>query len=146
MHARGKPIAPDVDLDVIARRTPGFTGADLANVINEGALLTARHNGKQITMDALEEAIDRVMAGPERKSVLLSEKERKVIAYHEGGHALVGHAMPQRRPGAQGDDHPARPGARLHQLRCRPRTSSWSPAPRCWTSWPCCSAAAPPRS
>jgi len=98
VHARGKPIAPDTDLDIIARRTPGFTGADLANVINEGALLTARANGKQITMAALEEAIDRVMAGPERKSVLLSEKERKVIAYHEGGHALVGHAMPHADP------------------------------------------------
>ena len=98
VHARGKPIAPDADLDIIARRTPGFTGADLANVINEGALLTARHNGKQITMESLEEAIDRVMAGPERKSVLLSEKERKVIAYHEGGHALVGHAMPHADP------------------------------------------------
>ena len=73
VHARGKPIAPDADLDIIARRTPGFTGADLANVINEAALLTARHNGKQIHMAALEEAIDRVMAGPERKSVLLSE-------------------------------------------------------------------------
>jgi cell division protease FtsH len=98
VHARGKPISPDADLDIIARRTPGFTGADLANVINEGALLTARHNGKQITMDALEEAIDRVMAGPERKSVLLSESERKLIAYHEGGHALVGHAMPHADP------------------------------------------------
>ncbi len=98
VHARGKPIAPGADLDIIARRTPGFTGADLANVINEGALLTARSNGKQITMEALEEAIDRVMAGPERKSVLLSEKERKVIAYHEGGHALVGHAMPHADP------------------------------------------------
>jgi cell division protease FtsH len=98
VHARGKPIAPDADLDIIARRTPGFTGADLANVINEGALLTARHNGKQISMDALEEAIDRVMAGPERKSVLLSEAERKLIAYHEGGHALVGHAMPHADP------------------------------------------------
>src|SRR6202047_382192 len=98
VHARGKPIAPDTDLDLIARRTPGFTGADLANVINEGALLTARTNGKQISMAALEEAIDRVMAGPERKSVLLSERERKVIAYHEGGHALVGHAMPHADP------------------------------------------------
>jgi cell division protease FtsH len=98
VHARGKPIAPDADLDIIARRTPGFTGADLANVINEGALLTARTNGKQISMAALEEAIDRVLAGPERKSVLLSERERKVIAYHEGGHALVGHAMPHADP------------------------------------------------
>jgi cell division protease FtsH len=98
VHARGKPIAPGTDLDIIARRTPGFTGADLANVINEGALLTARRNGHQITMDSLEEAIDRVMAGPERKSVLLSETERKLIAYHEGGHALVGHAMPHADP------------------------------------------------
>ena len=98
VHARGKPFAPDVDLDIIARRTAGFTGADLANVINEGALLTARANGTLISMAALEESIDRVMAGPERKSVLLSEKERKLIAYHEGGHALVGHALPNADP------------------------------------------------
>jgi cell division protease FtsH len=98
VHARGKPFAQDADLDIIARRTPGFTGADLANVINEAALLTARTNGKQIHMAALEEAIDRVMTGPERKSVLLSEAERKLIAYHEGGHALVGHAMPNADP------------------------------------------------
>jgi cell division protease FtsH len=98
VHGRGKPFAPDVDLDIIARRTAGFTGADLANVINEGALLTARHNGNLITMANLEESIDRVMAGPERKSVLLSEKERKIIAYHEGGHALVGHALPHADP------------------------------------------------
>jgi cell division protease FtsH len=98
VHARGKPFGPDVDLDVIARRTPGFTGADLANVINEGALLTARANQTQIQMASLEEAIDRVTAGPKRKSVLLSEKERKIIAYHEGGHALVGHALPNADP------------------------------------------------
>ena len=98
VHARGKPFAPDVDLDAIARRTAGYTGADLANVINEGALLTARDNGNQITMASLEEAIDRVMAGPERKSSLLSERERKLIAYHEGGHALVGHALPNADP------------------------------------------------
>jgi cell division protease FtsH len=98
VHARGKPMGPDVDLDLIARRTPGFTGADLANVINEGALLTARGNMTQIAMAALEEAIDRVTAGPKRKSVLLSEKERKIIAYHEGGHALVGHALANADP------------------------------------------------
>jgi cell division protease FtsH len=98
VHARGKPFLPDVDLDLIARRTPGFTGADLANVINEGALLTARGNATQISMASLEEAIDRVTAGPKRKSVLLSEKERKIIAYHEGGHALVGHALPNADP------------------------------------------------
>jgi cell division protease FtsH len=98
VHARGKPLAADVELDAIARRTPGFTGADLANVINEGALLTARANQTQIAMAMLEEAIDRVTAGPKRKSVLLSEKERKIIAYHEGGHALVGHALPNADP------------------------------------------------
>src|ERR1700733_10988021 len=98
VHARGKPIAPDADLDIIARRTPGFTGADLANVINEAALLTARTGGKQIHMAALEEAIDRVMSGPQRKSVLLSAAERQLDTYHEGGHALVGHAMPHADP------------------------------------------------
>jgi cell division protease FtsH len=98
VHARGKPFAEGVELDTIARRTAGFTGADLANVINEAALLTARANGTKITMAALEESIDRVMAGPERKSVLLSERERKLIAYHEGGHALVGHALPNADP------------------------------------------------
>ncbi|ABK51978.1 membrane protease FtsH catalytic subunit [Acidothermus cellulolyticus 11B] len=98
VHAKGKPFAPDVDLDVIARRTPGFTGADLANVINEAALLTARANQKQITMATLEESIDRVMAGPERKSRIMSDKEKKIIAYHEGGHALVGHALPNADP------------------------------------------------
>jgi cell division protease FtsH len=98
VHARGKPIAKDADLDIIARRTPGFTGADLANVINEAALLTARNDGKQISMASLEEAIDRVMAGPQRKSAILSEAERKLIAYHEGGHALVGHAMANADP------------------------------------------------
>ncbi len=98
VHARGKPLAPDVELETIARRTPGFTGADLANVINEGALLTARMNAKQISMAMLEEAIDRVMAGPERKSRVMSEKEKKIIAYHEGGHALVGHALPYADP------------------------------------------------
>jgi cell division protease FtsH len=98
VHAKGKPFAPDVDLDVIARRTPGFTGADLANVINEAALLTARSNEKLVTMAMLEESIDRVMAGPERKSRLMSEKEKKIIAYHEGGHALVAHALPNSDP------------------------------------------------
>ncbi|MFG2071443.1 cell division protease FtsH [Nonomuraea maritima] len=98
VHGRGKPFAPDVDLDVIARRTPGFTGADLANVINEAALLTARADQKLITMDVLEESIDRVMAGPERKTRVMSDKEKKMIAYHEGGHALVAHALPNSDP------------------------------------------------
>ncbi|MGY1820642.1 ATP-dependent zinc metalloprotease FtsH [Geodermatophilus sp. SYSU D00079] len=98
VHAKGKPLAPDVDLETVARRTPGFTGADLANVLNEGALLTARNNGTVITDDTLEEAIDRVIAGPERKTRAMSEKEKKVTAYHEGGHALVAHALPNLDP------------------------------------------------
>jgi cell division protease FtsH len=98
VHAKGKPLGKSVDLDVIARRTPGFTGADLANVINEAALLTARMNEKEISGEVLEESIDRVMAGPERKSRVMSDKEKKIIAYHEGGHALVAHALPNADP------------------------------------------------
>jgi cell division protease FtsH len=98
VHAKGKPMAADVDLQVIARRTPGFTGADLANVVNEGALLTARTGQKQITLETLEESIDRVMGGPQRRSRLMNDKEKKVTAYHEGGHALVAHALPNTDP------------------------------------------------
>ncbi|MDP9093215.1 MAG: ATP-dependent zinc metalloprotease FtsH [Actinomycetota bacterium] len=98
VHAKGKPFAQDVDLGVIARRTPGFTGADLANVINEAALLTARNNGRLITTHALEESIDRVIAGPERKTRAMSDKEKRVTAYHEAGHALTAWAMPNLDP------------------------------------------------
>jgi cell division protease FtsH len=98
VHAKGKPFAADVDLGVIARRTPGFTGADLANVINEAALLTARNNGRLITTEALEESIDRVIAGPERKTRAMSDKEKRVTAYHEAGHALTAWAMPNLDP------------------------------------------------
>jgi cell division protease FtsH len=98
VHAKGKPFAADVDLSVIARRTPGFTGADLANVINEAALLTARNNGRLITGKALEESIDRVIAGPERKTRAMSDKEKRVTAYHEAGHALTAWAMPNLDP------------------------------------------------
>ncbi|MDT4938665.1 MAG: cell division protease FtsH [Pseudonocardiales bacterium] len=98
VHAKGKPFAADVDLSVIARRTPGFTGADLANVINEAALLTARNNGRLITNAALEESIDRVIAGPERKTRAMSDKEKRVTAYHEAGHALTAWAMPNLDP------------------------------------------------
>jgi cell division protease FtsH len=93
VHAKGKPLADDVRLDVLARRTPGFTGADLANLMNEAALLTARRGGKDITMIAMESAIDRVLAGPERKTRVMSDHEKRVIAYHEGGHTLVGHVL-----------------------------------------------------
>src|SRR5215213_8581399 len=98
VHTRGKPFADGVDLDVIARRTPGFTGADLANLVNEAALLSARYDLNLIGLPQLEEAIDRVMAGPERRSRLISEREKRVIAYHEGGHALVAHALPNTDP------------------------------------------------
>ncbi|KHD72798.1 ATP-dependent zinc metalloprotease FtsH [Actinoplanes utahensis] len=98
VHAKGKPFTPDVDLDSVARRTPGFSGADLANVINEAALLTARNEKRAISNEFLEEAIDRVIAGPERKTRAMSDKEKKITAYHEGGHALVAYALPHSAP------------------------------------------------
>ena len=98
VHAKNKPISSDVDLKGFARRTPGFTGADLANVLNEAALLTAREGEKVIVDRHLDEAIDRVMAGPQRKSRLMSEDERRVTAYHEAGHALVARALPHTDP------------------------------------------------
>jgi cell division protease FtsH len=98
IHARNKPLAKDVDLLNLARRMPGFTGADLANVVNEAALLTARKNLDEITNEALGESIDRVMAGPQKVSRLMNERERLITAYHEGGHALVAHALPNTDP------------------------------------------------
>ncbi len=98
VHAKGKPLAPDVDLEAVARRTPGFTGADLANVLNEAALLTARKGGKLIDNEMLDEAIDRVIAGPQRRTRLMSDHEKKITAYHEGGHALVAAALPHTDP------------------------------------------------
>jgi cell division protease FtsH len=98
VHARNKPLDTTVDLDVLARQTPGFSGADLANLINEAAILAARANKKVIGMDELEEAIARVIAGPERKSRRISDKEKEVIAYHETGHALVMKALPHTDP------------------------------------------------
>ncbi|MGQ9557895.1 MAG: ATP-dependent zinc metalloprotease FtsH [Desulfurispora sp.] len=98
VHVRGKPLAPDVDLDVLARRTPGFTGADLANLVNEAALLAARFNKRQIGMDELENSIERVIAGPEKKSKVISEKEKRLVSYHEAGHALVGYVLPNTDP------------------------------------------------
>jgi cell division protease FtsH len=98
VHSKGKPLAAEIDLEVLARRTPGFTGADLANLINEAALLTARRRKNQVGMLELEEAIDRVIAGPERKSRVMTDDERRLIAYHETGHALVGWALPMADP------------------------------------------------
>jgi len=98
IHARGKPLDDDVELELLARRTPGFTGADLANLVNEAALLAARHGKKKIDMTELEEGIDRVMTGPERRSRLISDSEKRIIAYHEAGHAIVGHETPNSDP------------------------------------------------
>ena len=98
VHSAGKPIAPDADLDGLAKRTVGMSGADLANVINEAALLTARENGTIITGAALEEAVDRVVGGPRRKGRIISEQEKKITAYHEGGHTLAAWAMPDIEP------------------------------------------------
>ncbi|MBQ9566265.1 MAG: cell division protein FtsH, partial [Synergistaceae bacterium] len=98
VHMKNKTFADDVDVGVLARRTPGLVGADLENLVNEGALLSARHSREKIGMDELEEGIERVMAGPERRSRLISEKEKKIIAYHEVGHALVAKVLPDSDP------------------------------------------------
>jgi cell division protease FtsH len=98
VHAYDKPLADSVDLDVLAKRTPGFTGADLANLLNEAAILTARRNLRQIGMRECEEAIDRVLAGPERKTLVMSDHDKQVTAYHEAGHAIVGHVLHHADP------------------------------------------------
>lgn len=98
VHTRGKPLSEEVDLGVLARRTPGFTGADLANLVNEGALLAARRGKKKITMEELEDSVERVIAGPEKKSRVISEQEKRLVAYHEAGHAVVGHFLPTTDP------------------------------------------------
>src|SRR5699024_11151086 len=90
VHARNKPLAESVDLKTIAMRTPGFSGADLENLLNEEALVTARHDQSEITMVEIDEAIDRVIAGPEKKSRVISEKERQIVAHHESGHTVIG--------------------------------------------------------
>jgi cell division protease FtsH len=94
VHARNKPVDPDVDLGVLARRTPGFTGADLSNVLNEAALLAARRGAERISADDMTRAVDRVLAGPERLGRIMSDHERRTVAVHEAGHALVGHVLP----------------------------------------------------
>lgn len=98
VHTKGKPIEENVNLNVLARRTPGFTGADLSNLVNEAALLSARRNKKTISMNSLEDSIERVIAGPERKSKVISDREKRLTAYHEGGHALIGLLLPNADP------------------------------------------------
>ncbi len=98
VHTRGKPLGDDINVETIARGTPGFTGADLANLVNEAALLAARHDKDEISMAEMEEAVDRVIAGPERKTRLISDKEKEITAYHEAGHAIVGALLPGADP------------------------------------------------
>lgn len=98
VHTKGKPVDKEANLEVLARRTPGFTGADLSNLVNEAALLSARRNKKRIGMEELEESVERVVAGPERKSKVISDKDKKLTAYHEAGHALVGMLLPNADP------------------------------------------------
>jgi cell division protease FtsH len=98
IHAKNKPLAKDIDLKVVARRTPGFTGADLENVLNEAAILAARGDKKEVGMDEIEEAVDRVLAGPEKKSRVISVKEKSIVAHHEVGHAILSHVLPNADP------------------------------------------------
>ena len=124
VHTRGKPLAKEIDIDNLAGQTPGFTGADLANLVNEAALLAARNNKREITQTELEEGIMRVIAGPEKKTRVMGEKERLVTAYHEMGHAMVAPLPREHRPGAQDLDHLPRARRSATRSRCRPRTSS----------------------
>jgi cell division protease FtsH len=124
VHTRGKPISEDISLDVLAGETPGFTGADLANLVNEAALLAARHGRKEIGMQELEEGIMRVVAGPEKKSRILSEKEKLITAFHGVGHAMVGHFLPHADP--------------IHKVSVISRARRWaipSHCPRKTASW-----------
>jgi len=98
VHSKGKPLSPDVDLTVIAKATPGFVGADLENLVNEAAILAARRDKRVISQDEFQEAIERVIAGPERKSRIISQEEKAIVAYHEAGHAVVGHVLPEADP------------------------------------------------
>lgn len=145
VHQKGKPVAEGVDLGAVARRTPGFTGADLSNVLNEAALLTARGNKKLIDNESLDEAIDRVVAGPQKRTRIMSEKEKKITAYHEGGHALVAAASPSRTRSTRSRSSPAAAPS-VTRWCSRRRTSTPRPATRCSTSWRTCWAGARPRS
>ena len=116
VHTRGKPLAKEIDVDAFAGQTPGFTGADLSNLVNEAALLSARNGKREITQTELEEGIMRVIAGPEKKTRVMCEKERLITAYHEMGHAIVGHYPRAFRSGAQDRDDQSWSGVGVHDL------------------------------
>ena len=135
VHSKGKPLGPDVELQVLARRTPGFTGADLANLVNEAALLAARRDKKQIDMQEMEDAVERVIAGPEKKSHVISDNERKLVAYHEGGHAVIAYLLPNTRsPCTRYRSFPAAGLADI-PCSCRRKTATMSPSRKFSISW-----------
>ncbi len=128
VHIKGKPLEPEINLETIAKGTPGFVGADIENLVNEAAILAARRNKRSIGMSEFQEAVERVIAGPERRSRLISDKEKLIIAYHETGHALVRRMLPKCDPGAQDQHHQPRHGAGLHHVAAgkRPRAGQQS--------------------
>ena len=144
VHTKGKPLDKGVEVEGVARQSPGFSGADLANLVNEAAILAARRNKKVIGMSEFQEALERIVAGPERKSRIISDAEKAIIAYHEGGHAVVQRILPEVRPGRQGHDHQPRHGPRLHDGPARRRTATSRARPSSRTRSPGCSAATPP--
>ncbi len=127
VHTRKMPLAEDVDLSVIARGTPGFSGADLANLVNEAALNAARFNKKKVEMIDFEYAKDKVMMGPERKSMIMTEEEKRNTAYHEAGHALVAALLPDADPVHKVTIIPRGRALGRHACSCRPRTSTRTP-------------------
>jgi len=138
VHAKDVKLAPDVDLKVLAARTPGFVGADLANLINEGALLAARRNKKLVEMADLEEVIDRVVAGLEKKARVMNPKERERVAYHEAGHALIAASVPSADPVHKISIIPRGIAALATPCSCPPRIGISSLGPSCWIGWRCC--------
>ena len=116
VHAKGKPLAEDVDFDVVAKQTIGFSGADLANLVNESAILAARRSKDRTSASEYAESIDRVIAGPERRSRVISDREKELTAYHEAGHAVVAHLLPHAGPALQGDDSGPWVDGRPHAL------------------------------
>ena len=144
VHIKGKPLDKTVDIEAIARRTPGFSGADLANLVNEAAILAARRNKKTIGTDEFDEAIDRVIAGPERRSRVITEDEKEIIAYHEGGHAVVQRILPKCDP-VHKVTIVAAAWPSATRCACRRRTDTSTARPSSRTRSPACSAATWPR-
>jgi len=135
VHGKGKPLSKEANLETVAKGTPGFSGADLSNLINEAAILAARRNRKDITLKELEDAADRTMAGPERKSRVISPKEKEMIAYHESGHALTARMLPNADPCIRS---PLLPGGRwvAGPAYCLLKTGATGPRLNSTTSWP----------